>query len=63
MRPRTTGKDDEVGVVWPSYLERRDKVGDNGPMLMPAEDALGYVEEDATQCFRHAAARRRDCFH
>lgn len=52
-RFRTTGECDLVEVMSWSHCDTRDQTGDLGPMVMPLDEALGYVARDPMGCFRH----------
>jgi hypothetical protein len=52
-RLRPTGKGDHVEVLWWSHRDQWDQIGDFGPMVMPLNDALGYVATDPIGCFWH----------
>jgi hypothetical protein len=55
-RLRPTRKGDCVEVLWWSHRDRRDQVGDFGPMVMPLHEALAYVAKDPVGCSWHRAA-------
>ena len=50
-RLRTTGKNDLFEVMWWSYRDRWEQIGDFGPMVMPLGKALEYVSKDPMGCF------------
>lgn len=50
-RLRPLGKDDIVEVMWWSYRDRWEQIGDLGPMAMPLEKALEYISKDSAGVF------------
>lgn len=50
-RLRPTGKGDQVDVMWWSWRDKWDQIGDFGPMVMPLEEALTYVAKDPMGIF------------
>ena len=50
-RLRPTGKGDWVEVMWRSHRDKWDQIGDFGPMVMPLDEALAYINKDPIGCF------------
>ena len=50
-RLRPSGKDDRVEVLWWSYRDKWEQIGDMGPLVMPLEEALEYISKDPMGVF------------
>ena len=50
-RLRPSGKDDLVEVLWWSYRDKWEQIGDMGPLMMPLEEALIYLSKDPVGVF------------
>ena len=50
-RLRPTGNSDEVEVLWWSYRDKWESIGDLGGIILPLEEALDYVAKDPMGCF------------
>ena len=48
---RPTGTGDKVEVMWWSWRDKWDQIGDFGPMVMPLDEALKYVSRDPMGIF------------
>jgi len=51
LRPEKSG--DLMEVLWWSYRERWESIGDFGGVRMPLEKALDYIARDPEGCFWH----------
>ncbi len=51
LRPTKSG--DLVEILWWSWRDRWDSIGDFGGMRMPLDEALDYIAEDPEGCFWH----------
>jgi len=45
-RLRPTGKASQVEVMWWSWRDKWEQIGDFGPLVMPFDEALTYVARD-----------------
>lgn len=50
-RLRPTGEGDCVEIMWWSYRDKWEQIGDFGPMIKPLDEALDYVAKDPWGCF------------
>lgn len=50
-RLRPSGKDDLVEILWWSYRDRWEQIGDMGPLIMPLDEALIYISKDPMGIF------------
>jgi len=50
-RLRPFGDGDRVEIMWWSYRDRWEQIGDFGPMVMPLEEALEYISKNPVGVF------------
>jgi hypothetical protein len=52
-RLRPAKKSDLMEVLWWSWRDRWDSIGDFGGVHLPLDEALDYIAEDPEGCFWH----------
>ena len=50
-RLRPFGEGDRVEILWWSYRDKWERIGDCGPTMMPLEEALEYISKDPVGVF------------